>query len=557
MADIDERIRVLEEHVESLADDLRVLRTLVEHDHASALNKMRYITEKVLHHLCTDNDVKWGKADPTLERMIGPLVAKKIIPKNVAIHVRTIQTNASPGSHFQEEALTSTHVLIAQVALVDFLEWHAREPLKLGDSIPSAASVPAAKRKKAEPSGEGRPPWLVPAAVGAVVVAGVAAFVLLNDDGDETEETTSVAGTEPPDEEATDAGPPVPALPFDGFRIGDDVSLEEAAQLWWRLRRADRHSGITFLGTDDSYSVMVAGGTPEAEASEVAEAVGLEASPHRGVGGDRLVPRQARLTTSLNLREGPDTDQGTIRVLPPHTLVVVIEGTVEGSTSVLGDEGFLYVVATEADRGWVAARFVDPDHRCLPSAEPFLEEAPSGRVEALRRDLVHTRSRVLTSEGSAGAFVLFARDLELGRSHVGVFLERGRCNLERRFFSTVDGIVEGALLIETEREEGESLLLTHSHPSAEVGSGGHESWHAYRLGSTDPVWTLVAPTAGNLPRWRRAAIIPHVRRAGSTRGYWPLRLRHPAGEGSDYYRWDGDTLEIDPAVSREPPAESP
>jgi hypothetical protein len=110
--------------LEDFSDDLLALETLLAVDVPSSLNKIRYITEKVLRRLCTDRDVAWGSGDPTLERMIGPLICRDSIPKNVAIHVRTIQTNTSPGSHYQEEQLTDSHVIIAASALEEFLRWY-------------------------------------------------------------------------------------------------------------------------------------------------------------------------------------------------------------------------------------------------------------------------------------------------------------------------------------------------------------------------------------------------------------------------------------------------
>jgi hypothetical protein len=106
--------------------ELRTLDTLLEIDTPSSLNKIRFIAEKVLHRLCTRNEVSWGNAEPTLERMVGPLVAGEYIPKNVAIHVRTIQGNASPGSHYQESALEPGHLNIAMAALVEFLRWYEK-----------------------------------------------------------------------------------------------------------------------------------------------------------------------------------------------------------------------------------------------------------------------------------------------------------------------------------------------------------------------------------------------------------------------------------------------
>jgi hypothetical protein len=57
--------------------------------------------------------------------MLGPLTASGFLPKNVAIHARTIQANTSPGSHFQSSALSEAHVAIAQRALLELLGWYA------------------------------------------------------------------------------------------------------------------------------------------------------------------------------------------------------------------------------------------------------------------------------------------------------------------------------------------------------------------------------------------------------------------------------------------------
>src|SRR5947209_19348752 len=43
----------------------------------------------------------------------GPLSATGSITKNIVLHVRTIQTNASPGSHPQDPPLSDSHATIA------------------------------------------------------------------------------------------------------------------------------------------------------------------------------------------------------------------------------------------------------------------------------------------------------------------------------------------------------------------------------------------------------------------------------------------------------------
>jgi hypothetical protein len=121
------RLTVLQQAIPDVSEDLRALEQVSGVDVPSSLNKVRYIAEKVLHRLCARGKVGWGEAAPTLERMLGPLVAKGCLPKNMAIHARTIQANTSPGSHYQEAALSASHAVIAQQALLALLEWFATQ----------------------------------------------------------------------------------------------------------------------------------------------------------------------------------------------------------------------------------------------------------------------------------------------------------------------------------------------------------------------------------------------------------------------------------------------
>jgi hypothetical protein len=123
---VAKRIEELQPRLPSLAEDLGELAKLIGFSITGALNKARIITEKVLHGLCQQKGMSWGQAEPTLERMIGPLVSASHIPKNVAIHVRTIQGYTSRGSHYLESALTGCHLDIAVRALIEFLDWSAK-----------------------------------------------------------------------------------------------------------------------------------------------------------------------------------------------------------------------------------------------------------------------------------------------------------------------------------------------------------------------------------------------------------------------------------------------
>jgi hypothetical protein len=119
------QLEELGQRLPALAADLDALGKLRRTpDVNSGLNKIRFITEKVLHDLCRRHGVTWGDAEPTLERMLGPLTAEQSIPKPIAPYVHTIQKCASPGSHYQEIALSPAHVTLALQALVEFLQWY-------------------------------------------------------------------------------------------------------------------------------------------------------------------------------------------------------------------------------------------------------------------------------------------------------------------------------------------------------------------------------------------------------------------------------------------------
>jgi DNA-binding NtrC family response regulator len=128
-------LRLLRTRAPGLSTDLAALETLLPIDVPSSLNKIRFLTEKLLHQLCSEHHVSWGGGEPTLGSMIGPLIVSGGLPRNVAIHVRTIQANASPGSHYQESALSESHLRIALAALIEFLRW-ASEDRPLPGSAP-------------------------------------------------------------------------------------------------------------------------------------------------------------------------------------------------------------------------------------------------------------------------------------------------------------------------------------------------------------------------------------------------------------------------------------
>jgi CheY-like chemotaxis protein len=140
MSDFRRQLQDVGQRLPEFGDDLRALGGLLDADLQSALNKVRFITEKVLYKLCTAHGVSWGSAEPTLERMVGPLVAAEMLPRNVAVHVRTVQANANFGSHFQDAPPSAAHAGIAGSALIELLTWYAAG--SYGAAAPPGCAAP-------------------------------------------------------------------------------------------------------------------------------------------------------------------------------------------------------------------------------------------------------------------------------------------------------------------------------------------------------------------------------------------------------------------------------
>jgi hypothetical protein len=139
------RLRALQASLPAYGEELGLLERLLDLDPAASLNKMRTLTERMLLELCSEHQVSWGAAEPTLERMIGPLLAGGHLPRHVGLHVRTVQTNASAGSHYQPHPLDDEHATVALMALLAVLEWSASRDATVdvgSDSVVLGRSTP-------------------------------------------------------------------------------------------------------------------------------------------------------------------------------------------------------------------------------------------------------------------------------------------------------------------------------------------------------------------------------------------------------------------------------
>jgi len=123
-----QRLEHIEPYLAQFHPDFQSLKRLVQlQDTPALLNKIRYITERILYTLCKQHEISWGKGEPRMDRMLGPLRAAKILPAPIFAHFRTIQNLSNPGSHFQEDQLNDSHTEIAQLALLEVLEWYAQQ----------------------------------------------------------------------------------------------------------------------------------------------------------------------------------------------------------------------------------------------------------------------------------------------------------------------------------------------------------------------------------------------------------------------------------------------
>jgi hypothetical protein len=124
----DKRLKKMANTLHEFQNELDLLERIIDiNDIHALLNKVRYITEGILLESCKKHSISWGKGDPRMDRMLGPLRAAKVLPAPVYVHFRTIQNLTNPGSHFQEQQMNESHTEIAQLALIEVLEWYASE----------------------------------------------------------------------------------------------------------------------------------------------------------------------------------------------------------------------------------------------------------------------------------------------------------------------------------------------------------------------------------------------------------------------------------------------
>lgn len=160
--EIVSRIEQLAGRNAELATDLRKIEQLAPLDVQSSLNLIRRICEAHLLALCKRTETSWGDAQPTLERMIGPLIAKKHVPSGIAAHVRTVQAITSPASHHQADEFGGDHLDVAVRALLNVLQ--------SASSLVSGTAPPLRDRRRA--------PWIAASVLCVGAGAAIAVFAL-------------------------------------------------------------------------------------------------------------------------------------------------------------------------------------------------------------------------------------------------------------------------------------------------------------------------------------------------------------------------------------------
>lgn len=117
------QLDILKKKIQDLTWDIETLEKLINVDVQSSLNKVRFIAEKVLSHICQEKHVDCGKGPHSIETMLGPLIREGSISLCIP-YIRTIQLYTNPGSHYQSYSIPRSHLRIAQDALVEFLKWY-------------------------------------------------------------------------------------------------------------------------------------------------------------------------------------------------------------------------------------------------------------------------------------------------------------------------------------------------------------------------------------------------------------------------------------------------
>jgi len=414
------------------------------------------------------------------------------------------------------------------------------------------------------------------AAAGALGLATllVLALALASPEPPRAELAPAAAEPAPPPDAgpaAETARPPAPTpAPPSGVRVTGARPLEALASDWAELPSSLRELPFRFTRLDDGWAARLPAETPPAALERAMRALGsVVSAPEAYDPSVGLRPARMSSTVRLTLRRTPTTDApNVLRVLPHDTVVVALH---ESGDS---DEGFLQVVVSRRQRGWVTARFLAPLEGCVPSRAAILDESLAyleevyggevydeledeaddvfGQAERAAEESLAVRTRIWSEGRPRSAFLLITPDV-YGAAEIVAYALDAECELERLTTHRLGGALGEVFLTETLRGGGQTLLVASHAPRDSLGADGILQWSATPLHRRREVWSAQLPTAESLPDHRRGSVSGTRDRAGRARREpFALVVRRP-GEERQWWIWQGDRLVLEEGDA--PPAE--
>ncbi|MCC7542954.1 MAG: hypothetical protein IT379_42455 [Deltaproteobacteria bacterium] len=340
--------------------------------------------------------------------------------------------------------------------------------------------------------------------------------------------------------------PPRPTV----AQIGEAANLREVARLWARMAANPAASALRIHRVGDDRFALVAPDSVAADQVGALVVLGRAAVARRPTPTDTgLSPALVAPTKGAVLYDAPSIRSPPRRYLPQSSLLVALYGELPGRVSEPGTGSLTYVVASRNDEGWVRGRFLQPYGACVPDLDRLGADAPEGRGDALARDAVLSPRTVRIHGHGTEGFMVTGRDFDHARSYVGLYTRDSSCALTAVAFHVVPGIVERVFLTSTGHRRGKTLIVASSRAGRDQDPLFQETWSAYEMGRTRPIWSRRLTSSLHLrPRDRTEVWGPENRGPAREQGYWPLVIHRP-GLGRESFVWDGRALVPDTLVT--------
>lgn len=334
------------------------------------------------------------------------------------------------------------------------------------------------------------------------------------------------------------------------YRLGDPAALPAVAMRARALWQQPEFATLRIQRMPDGkYALYTATGVSDARASELGIKIKGQASASVVPPDATLIPHVVRSNVTYVIRTTTERNAPPVRIVARGSVTVLVEGIVEGVTSVYNARGDAYIAASMAHGGFASSRLFRDYDDCMPDLQPFLNDVAPDRRAAVEQDLIFSTGAIRSRFGVNDGYLVLARDAERSVSYFGAYKEREGCVLERAGFGQLSGFIDDGFLSGTEKQRGETLIMVAWHPMPTVDPEGFENWNAIVASSGLTVWSQRYRSSKlNSSNQRQSLQGPMTRGPDNVEGFWPVRVASPDNV-REYLVWSETTLVSDGVYS--------